>query len=97
MPGKHIDPDTGRQQMVTFGPHPDLMGVYCQKREVSGREKDESERDTAIAVTEFTLRYQPGINETMRFRCEGVEYDIVRVAEGEGRRQWTVLTCQKHN
>ncbi|RIV20326.1 head-tail adaptor protein [Fibrisoma montanum] len=78
-----------------YVPTPVYSNLPCNKQDGPGDEKNElDQRKTAYGTTVFTIRYKADITTTMKLSCEGVDYDILRVAEGEGRKQWLVLTTQ---
>jgi hypothetical protein len=48
----------------------------------------------AVARTEFTIRWMPGIDATMRVLHEGECHNIQHVNNFAGRRESLILTCE---
>ena len=85
----------GEKMDSTFGPFLYNVPAYVQAK--GGTETPEADRETAFGKVQFTIRYEPTIKPTMRVVYEFQDYDIESVAEGEGRKQWTVIDAKKHN
>lgn len=50
----------------------------------------------ASVTTRFVVRWSPftrDLSPRDRLTCEGFEYNIVGIKEGEGRRQWLEITA----
>jgi SPP1 family predicted phage head-tail adaptor len=60
----------------------------------SGLERFEADKETAVNVVKFWIRYESTITEQMRVYYSGCYYDILHIEE-VGRRQYLILKCQK--
>ena len=68
----------------------------ASRRDYSGSEKSATARaggEVAIARTEFTIRWMPGVDATMRVVHDGQFHNIRHVNNFAGRRESLVLTC----
>lgn len=70
------------EQVETFT---EYATVWGQRLDVTGREMFASKGTIAENSAQFRLRYRSDVLYTDRLQCDGVEYDIVQVAE-LGRR-----------
>lgn len=67
--------------------------VPAQKKDTSGGEAERGKKVEETTTSVFTIRYLAGIEKTMRVRCEGVDYEISRALDRDGRRNWLELQC----
>jgi SPP1 family predicted phage head-tail adaptor len=59
-----------------------------------GSEKFEADKETAINVVKFMIRYEATITEQMKVVYDSNDYDILYIEE-IGRRKYLMLKCQK--
>lgn len=75
---------------------PGLDRVACMVEPLGESEKQtDSGKVAAIGSVRITLRYTTMISPVMRITIDGAKYEITGVQEGEGRRQWTVLSARR--
>lgn len=77
---------------VNFAPD-----VAASRRDYGGSEKPASAAaggQVALARTEFTLHWMPGVNATMRVLHDGAVHNIRHVNNFAGRRESLVLSCE---
>lgn len=70
--------------------------VWAAKKDISDGERWRAGEVQAHVTTRFTLRwssFSAAITPKDRLRCDGLEYEIVGIKEGAGRRRWLELTC----
>lgn len=71
--------------------------VPASRRDYSGGEKPATAvagGEVAIARTEFTIRWMPGIDATMRVVHDAQFHNIRHVNNFAGRRESLILTCE---
>lgn len=71
-------------------------GVPAQKKDqasATGGETQRGQKAEETTDTIFTIRYLSGIEKKMRVRCESVEFEIRRVVDRDGRKNWLELHC----
>jgi SPP1 family predicted phage head-tail adaptor len=69
----------------------------ASRRDFSGSERPATGAAggiVAVARTEFTIRWMPGIDATMRVLHEGECHNIQHVNNFAGRRESLILTCE---
>ncbi len=71
------------------------VNIACAVRELSGNERQSSSAGGKVAVarTEFTIRWRPGVVAQMRALYGGRIYDIQHVSDFKARREFLILTC----
>jgi SPP1 family predicted phage head-tail adaptor len=84
----------GAGQIVARGNEPYAV-VPAMKGKQAGKEQEILNQDNAVSITPFTIRYRSDVLNTDELECDGETYQIIDTAEGEGRRQWTVIKAQK--
>lgn len=68
----------------------------ASRRDFSGTEKPATALaggEVATTRTEFTIRWMPGVNATMRVVHDGEFFNIRHVNNFAGRRESLILTC----
>ncbi|WP_192579069.1 phage head closure protein [Fibrisoma limi] len=60
-----------------------------------GDEKELLNRPTEVGVETFAIRYRDDVRATDQMKIDGVVYNVTFVTEGEGRRQWTLITAKR--
>lgn len=68
----------------------------ASRRDFNGSEKPAASSaggEVATARTEFTLRWMPGVDATMRVIHDGQFHNIRHVNNFAGRRESLILTC----
>lgn len=70
-----------------------LATVWGRKQDISGREFFASGQLHAEASTRFTIRHRTDLTSIHRLTCEGVNYDIVHIAE-MARRVGLEILCK---
>jgi head-tail adaptor len=85
-------------QVETWGdyglPHP------AAKADLTDGERWRAGEVQAHVTTRFVVRWSPFTSAIVpqdRLTCEGLEYEIVGIKEGAGRRQWVEITCAARN
>lgn len=76
---------------------PFAANIAASRRDFGGNEKPASAAaggQVALARTEFTVHWMPGVDDTMRVLHEGAVHNIRHVNNFAGRRQSLVLTCE---
>lgn len=68
---------TAGQAVETFASY--ASSVWANKIYLRGSEKDSSGRETDFDDIGFIIRYDSGINQTMRIIHDSIEYDIQRI------------------
>ncbi len=71
--------------------------VPASRRDLAGGERPATGSaggQVAVSRTEFTIRWMPGINATMRVLHGGESHNIRHVNNFAGRRESLVLTCE---
>ena len=70
--------------------------VWAWVRFGSGQERMLADKNTVTADAIFTIRWRSStqVNEKTRIVWEGVNYDIIQIAEAE-RRKYLALTAKK--
>lgn len=71
-----------------------LVIVWAWVRFGSGQERMLADKNTVTADAIFTIRWRTGITEKTRIVWDGVNYDIIHIAEAE-RRKYLALTAKK--
>jgi head-tail adaptor len=74
--------------------------LYAQKSDLRDGERWRAGEVQAHVTTRFTVRRSPftaALTPKDRLTCEGVEFEIVGIKEGAGRRQWVEITCARRN
>lgn len=87
-----------RMDSTSGDPKPDdwvlVATVWAEQMERSQVERFVSDQTLAEAVRGYQIRYRTDVDPTMRVLDDLDDYwQIEGVAEGEGRRRWTVLLC----
>ncbi len=86
--------DDGFSQVETWVDHGTL--VWAQKTDVSDGERWRASEVQAQVTTRFLVRWSAfaaDITPKDRIVCDGLEYNIAGVKEGDGRRQWLEITA----
>lgn len=86
--------DDGMAQVETWTDHG--SPVWAQKKEVSDGERWRAGEVAAHVTARFVVRwssFSSDLSPKDRLVCEGREYDITGIKEGEGRRQWLEITA----
>jgi SPP1 family predicted phage head-tail adaptor len=65
--------------------------VRASREDIAGREWFAAQQTQSEVTTRFELRYMDGVTTAMRVMAAGVPYNIVSVADPEGRRRKLVL------
>jgi head-tail adaptor len=71
----------------------DIATVPCKKRDLlstSTLEADIADQEQTKTISEFTIRYYPGLEGKYRLKFENEVYEIVRIAE-RGRKRYTLI------
>jgi SPP1 family predicted phage head-tail adaptor len=68
-----------------------LTEVWAEKLDLIGREYFAASQTLGESVTRFRMRYVAGIATRMRVNCDGDVYNIISVADPNGRRADLVL------
>lgn len=70
-------------------------GIPAAIRHLSGNERRASKAggQVAIARTEVTMRWIPGVDASMRVVFEDAAYNIQHVSDVMARREMLILTC----
>jgi SPP1 family predicted phage head-tail adaptor len=68
-----------------------LTEVWAEKLDLIGREYFAAQQTLGESVTRFRMRYVAGIDSRMRVTCNGDVYNIISVADPNGRRAVLVL------
>ena len=71
-----------------------LIGLPANVNYKGGREGYYASQVVATGEVVFTIRYYPGIDETMHILFEGTPYEITHV-EPVGRKHWLRLHANK--
>lgn len=68
----------------------------ASRRDFSGNERSATSQggEVATARTEFTIRWMPDVNASMRLLHGDEIFDILHVNNFAGRRESLVLTCE---
>lgn len=72
------------------------VNLPASRRDHSGTEKPATSSaggEVATARTEFTIRWMPGVDATMRVLHDGQIHNIRHVNNFAGRRESLILTC----
>lgn len=75
---------------------PFATNIAASRRDFGGNEKPASSAaggEVALARTEFTVHWMPGVEATMRVLHDGALHNIRHVNNFAGRRQSLILTC----
>lgn len=67
--------------------------VWAQVVSLKGKVKQWAEAKTAESPYRVTMRYRADVTSDMRIGFDGVELDIVSVADPDGRRRWLACYC----
>ena len=70
--------------------------IHASKVAVSDGEKFRASEVSANITTRFVVRWSAftaDLTPKDRLTCEGLEYEIVGIKEGKGRRQWLEITA----
>lgn len=67
--------------------------VAAQRKDRTGDETQRGQKAEETTDTVFKIRGLPGIEKKMRVRCESVEFEIRRVVDRDGRKNWLELEC----
>ena len=73
----------------------DVATVWASVRTFAGDEKEQTKSggQTAVARTEFTVRYRAGVTAAMRVRFAEKLYEIRFVNDWMDRHEFILLTC----
>ena len=86
--------DDGVGLVEVFANHGDPYPAA--RRDLSDGERWRAGEVQAHVTTRFVLRWSPftaAITPKDRLLCEGREYEVTGIKEGEGRRQWLEMNC----
>lgn len=76
--------------------HDLAVDLPASRRDFGGTEKAATASaggEVATARTEFTIRWMPGVDATMRVLHDGQTHNIRHVNNFAGRRESLILTC----
>ena len=71
-----------------------VTGIWCSRAHAGGREFRAAGQLMPETTDVFTMRYRTDVTVKHRIVFEAVNYDILNVSEGEGRRQWTIVQAK---
>ena len=69
--------------------------VWCSVESLNASERVQGDRVRGILSHKITLRYRPDLTSKHRLVGDGRTFNIDGTREGEGRRQWTVVSAME--
>jgi SPP1 family predicted phage head-tail adaptor len=89
-----LTPDGGGGFVATWE---EIARVWGAVEAGAGRERVEADRVTGRVGHHITIRYREGVTPSMRFRRGDAVFDILGVADKDGRRRFLACQCERRD